>query len=72
VGGVITWLRLLRARIWAQGLKREFERLHQLRAGIDAELARNERDCVACAQELAAAQAAHRLRHTSRRFRVSL
>ncbi len=53
----MTWLRLLRAR---------------LRAGIDAALARNERDCAACARELAAAQAAHRLRHTARRFRVSL
>lgn len=69
---MITWLRLLRARMWAHGLAREFERLHESRAGIDAALARNERDCAACARELAAAQAAHRLRHTARRFRVSL
>jgi hypothetical protein len=72
-------LRVWWLRLWAAGLGREFERLHQQRAGfareierIDAELARNEADVADCARQYIAARAEQQHRRTAARFRVSL
>jgi len=71
------WLRTLRARMWAEGLTRELERLVQQRGGycreierIDAELIRNADDFNACAQEAASIEAARRDQQIERRFRL--
>jgi len=76
---IAAWWRLICARLWAQGLEREFERLHQQRAGfvreiarIDAELARNETDINECRRQFAEAQAEQQHRRTAAKFRVEL
>lgn len=73
------WLRLAWLRVWADGLTREFERLHQQRLGylreierVDAELARNFDDAVECDRQRTAALAEQQHRRTSARFRVQL
>ena len=76
---MIAWLNVLRLRMWASGLGREFERLHEQRAGyareierIDAELARNEADLAECGRQYIDALAEQQHRRTAARFRVQL
>ncbi len=63
-----TMIRLWWARTRREGLRRERARLHQLRAGIEWELARNTRDMTAAQAALAHLEEYRRQQKFARRF----